>query len=114
MSDVLTVDERTFQDEVDAFAGVAVVDFFADWCAPCRALEPVVERLAREHPDVRVARVDVDGAPRLAARYGVRSLPTVVRLDHGDPVAMAIGAVPYDVLTDTLGIGGADGRPAAA
>lgn len=114
MTQVVKVDEADFDEQIANFDGTAVVDFFADWCAPCRVLAPHIEKLAAEHPEIRVAKVDVDRASRVAARLGVRSIPTVVRFDGGAPTAVAVGALAYDPLTETLGIGASDAGSRAA
>lgn len=71
-----------------------VVDFWAAWCGPCRAMAPVFERLAGElEPDVRFLNVDTDREPKLATRYGVRSIPTLMLFRGGDLVAQSAGAM---------------------
>jgi putative thioredoxin len=80
-----------------------LVDFWAAWCAPCRALAPVLERLAAAYADrADVVKVDSDAEPELAARYGVRSLPTLALFRHGRPVDAVIGAQPEGVLRELL------------
>jgi putative thioredoxin len=80
-----------------------LVDFWAAWCAPCRALAPVLERLATAYADrAEVVKVDADAEPELAARYGVRSLPTLALFRHGRLVDAVIGAQPEGVLRDLL------------
>ena len=71
--------------------GVVLVDFYADWCGPCKMLEPIVEDLARETEAV-VAKVDVDANQTLAGQYGVRGVPTLVLFSGGDPVEQLVGA----------------------
>lgn len=81
-----------------------VVDFWAPWCGPCRIVAPVIERLAAEHPEIRVAKLNVDEAPDIAARFGVRSIPTIGRFEGGELVAQVVGALPYERLAETLGV----------
>lgn len=71
-----------------------LVDFWADWCPPCRMMAPVLDELARERADIRVAKVDTGQAAALAARFGIRSIPTLVLLLHGKELARQSGAVP--------------------
>lgn len=89
----------------DAFVqqyGKVMVDFWAAWCGPCRVLAPVVEEIALAHPEVRVAKVDVDANPAVAARYRVSSIPTLVFLREGKEAGRQTGAVPRGVLESAL------------
>ena len=95
----LTAD--TFAVAADA-DGITVVDFWAAWCGPCRAMAPQFERAAQLRPNYRFAKVDVDAEPALAARYGVRSIPTLLVLRHGEPVAAQAGVVPAQALVDAI------------
>jgi thioredoxin 1 len=70
----------------------ALIDFNATWCGPCRKIAPIIEEIANENPDLFVGSVDVDLQPNLAARFGVRSIPTVVLLKNGEVVKQFIGA----------------------
>ncbi|NHX41758.1 MULTISPECIES: thioredoxin [Haloarcula] len=76
------------QDTVDH--GVVLVDFYADWCGPCKQLEPVVERIAAGTA-ATVAKVDIDANQQLAAKYGVRSVPTLLLFADGEPVERLVG-----------------------
>ena len=87
------VTDATFADEVLEAAGPVVVDFWAPWCKPCEAIEPILEALAGEH-GLTLVRLDIDehlGAP---SRYGVLSLPTVILFEGGVPRATVVGARP--------------------
>ena len=96
---------ETFATALAETPGPLVVDFWAAWCGPCRVIAPLLERLASEHPEVRVAKVNVDEQPELAASHGVHGIPTVIRFDSGEETARAVGALPYDRLLQALGIG---------
>ena len=82
--------------------GVVVIDFWADWCGPCRMLAPVVEQLAADHPDVQVAKLNVDDFPELASKYGVLSIPTLIFFSDGVMVDNSIGVVSQAVLERKL------------
>ena len=90
---LLAVGESDFERLVVEAAQPAVVDFSAAWCGPCRSIAPVIEGLANDYADrVTVATVDIDDNPRLAARYGVRSVPTVMLFAGGDVKRVFVGA----------------------
>jgi len=87
--------EENFDAAIGRETGVMMVDFWAEWCGPCRAIAPVLEELARESEGkVTLAKVNVDESPGLAARYGIRSIPTVLFVKQGKVSDQVIGAVP--------------------
>jgi len=99
---VVETDEKGFAQEV-AGAPLVLVDFFAPWCGPCRLVSPILEELAREHAGrLKVVKVNVDQNPGLAARHGVRGVPTLVLFRRGEPVATWVGASPKPVLEERL------------
>jgi len=69
-----------------------LIDFYADWCGPCRMVSPIVEQIAGEGGDYKVGKIDVDRSPELAARYGVMSIPTLIVLKDGKVAQQAVGA----------------------
>jgi thioredoxin 1 len=89
------LDERNYDEALVAAEGVMMVDFWAEWCGPCRAIGPVLEDLARSsNGTVTLAKVNVDENPGLAARYGIRSIPTILFVKDGKVRDQVVGAVP--------------------
>ncbi len=99
----LHLTEASFDAELGKHPEVLMVDFWAEWCAPCRAIAPTLEELARESAGrVSLAKVNVDEQPGLAARYGIRSIPTILFVKDGKVVDQVIGAVPKAQLKKKL------------
>jgi thioredoxin len=89
----LLTDEASFERRVVEPERPALVDFSAEWCGPCRAIAPTIAGLAEDYADrVTVAKVDIDESPKLAARYGVRSVPTVMLFSGGEVRRVYVGA----------------------
>jgi thioredoxin 1 len=95
--------EQTFDEAVLASQGVVMVDFWAEWCGPCRMIAPVLEELAEASEGrVTLMKVNVDESSALAARYEIRSIPTILILKDGTVVDRVVGAVPKAVLEGVL------------
>jgi thioredoxin 1 len=96
---VTEITDANFQAEIAGANGLAMVDFWAAWCGPCRIIAPFVEQLADEYAGrVTVGKLDVDANQRTAAQFGVRSIPTVLFFKDGKMVDQVVGAVPKPAL----------------
>jgi thioredoxin 1 len=96
------VDETDFAERVLESGVPVLVDFYADWCMPCRMLGPVLDELARETPGAKIVKVNVDESPRLAAKYSVSSIPFLVLFKDGRPVARHLGLANKSALRTLL------------
>lgn len=95
MSNSVAVTDANFEQEIEKHDGVAVVDFWAAWCGPCRMIAPIVDQLATEYQGkVKVAKLDVDANARTASRFNVRSIPMLLFFKNGEVVDQIIGAQP--------------------
>jgi thioredoxin 1 len=92
----LKLTDDTFTSQIEDAKGLAIVDFWAAWCGPCRMVGPIVEQIATEYADqgVIVGKVDVDSNPRTTARFNVRSIPSILFFKDGKLVDTVVGAVP--------------------
>jgi thioredoxin 1 len=98
-----TVTDATFDQDVLGAEGPVVVDFWAEWCGPCRMISPALEEIAGEMAGkVTIAKLNVDENPDITSRYGVRSIPTLIIFNKGEATAMQVGAVPKGRLADWI------------
>jgi thioredoxin 1 len=93
------VTDDTFSGAVEGGAGLVLVDFWAEWCGPCRAIAPTLEQLAETYSGrVTIGKLDVDANPRTPMRFNVRSIPTLLFFKNGKHVDTVVGAVPKSAL----------------
>ena len=102
---VQTFNEMNFESEVLKSDVPVLVDFTATWCGPCKALAPIVDKVADEFQGkVKVGKLDIDEAPGIATKYGIRSVPTVLVFKNGEKTAQNVGLTTRDKLVGLLGV----------
>ena len=105
MSKPIEITDATFEEEVVNADTPVLVDFWADWCAPCKMIAPIVEELAEEYDgQIKFGKVDVDSNPKVATNYGIRGIPTLLIFKAGEPIDQVVGAVPKSVLKKPFAI----------
>ncbi len=99
MTFVIPVNQDNFEKEVLESDQLVLIDFYADWCGPCKDLAPVLEKFAAENQSkVKVVKINVDENPELSAKFNIRSVPTLVTMKNETAIYMAAGALPKDML----------------
>ncbi len=99
---VMVINKENFQNEVLNSDKPVLLDFYADWCGPCRMVGPIVEEIAGERSDIKVGKINVDEQPALAAQFGVQSIPTLIVFKNGQNVGQSLGAKPKGAVLDFL------------
>lgn len=103
MGKALHVTDATFEAEVLKSSTPVLVDFWAEWCGPCRMIGPVVEEMAGEYEGkAKITKVDVDSNPQISMKFGIRSIPTLLIFKNGQIVDQIVGAVPKSILKKQL------------
>jgi thioredoxin 1 len=103
----VTVTDATFANDVLGSDKPVLVDFWAEWCGPCRMVGPVVDEISEDFAGrIKVAKLDVDAEPGLAGRFGVLSIPTIVLFKDGEVIEQSVGAKPKDRLVRELNLEG--------
>ncbi|RGY97373.1 thioredoxin [Clostridium sp. AM58-1XD] len=101
MTEIITTEN--FDGDVLQSGVPVLVDFYADWCGPCKMMAPVVDQIAEEYAGkVKVGKLNVDEQPEIAGRYGVMSIPTIIIFHGGEVVTKLVGVQPKKMLTGTL------------
>ena len=103
MAETLAVTDETFEAEVLKSDKPTIVDFWAEWCAPCRAISPIIEKLSEEYGDrVKIAKINIDDSPITPGKYGVRSIPTVLAFRDGQVIEQIQWARPRAVFDEMI------------
>src|SRR4028119_1955063 len=105
MAEPVAVTTDTFETQVLDSDVPVLVDFWAEWCAPCRQVAPVIEEIARDYDgSVKVAKVDVDAESALAGHFGISSIPTIAFFEPGEQPKAVVGAMPKEMVESAFGL----------
>ena len=99
---MLIVNKKNFKEEVEDSKTLVVIDFYADWCGPCRMLAPIMDELEKDFPDVKFCKVNVDDEPELARTFNIQSIPFVALVKNNTFLDMSLGYVPKDKLSKLI------------
>ena len=99
---IVTITKENFENEVMNSEKAVLLDFWAEWCGPCRMLAPTIDEIAEERADIKVGKVNVDNDPSLAEKFGIFSIPTLVVIKNGEVVSQSAGLRPKQAVLDLL------------
>lgn len=95
---IINLNSANFQEKVLENSGTVLVDFYADWCGPCKMLAPTIHEIASEHSEITVGKVNVDESPELAGAFGISSIPTIMVFKNGEASAVKVGYCTKDAV----------------
>ncbi len=95
---VKTFNEGNFENEVEKSKGIVIVDFYADWCGPCRMMSPIIDEIAEENSNIKVGKVNCDEEINLASKFDVMSIPTILVFKDGELIKTFIGVTPKETI----------------
>lgn len=99
---VINVNKNNFKEEVIESKKTVLLDFWATWCGPCRMVGPIVEEIAKERPDIKVCKINVDEQDELASAFSIMSIPTLMVVKEGKIVNQTVGARPKESILEML------------
>ena len=99
---VIKLTSENFDKEIKQYAGVALIDFYADWCGPCKMVSPVVDEIAETQSTYKICKVNVDDEADLAADFSVMSIPTLVVMKNGEVAKTSVGVIPKQKILDLV------------
>ena len=99
---VLTITEKNFEEEVLKSEKTVVLDFYADWCGPCKMQSPIIDKLAEERADIKVGKINVDENSELAEKYGIMSIPTIIIIKKGEVANQFVGLTSKEKIEENL------------
>tara|TARA_Y100000591_G_C21461569_1_gene511140 strand:- start:204 stop:527 length:324 start_codon:yes stop_codon:yes gene_type:complete len=103
MSNVIELNDSNFENEVVKSDLPVLVDFWAEWCGPCKMIAPSVEKISEEYSDkLKVGKLDVDSNPNISSTFGIRSIPTLLIFKNGTPVDQIVGAVSKETISSKV------------
>ena len=102
---LINITDEEFEDSILKNSGVCLVDFWAEWCGPCKQISPILEEIAsEENNDITIAKINIDENPRVATDYGIRSIPTMLLFSNGVLKDTKVGVLPKQELNDWIKI----------
>ena len=102
MADIIKVDISSFENEVLNHLGIVLVDFWAEWCGPCKMQLPILEKISDEIPSVKICKINIDENTDLAVKFGIRSIPTMMVFKNGEKVEQFVGLKNKKELSEKL------------
>lgn len=100
--EVTKITSENFEIEVLKSEKTVLVDFYADWCGPCKMLSPVVDEVAQENEDIKVVKINVDEAQNVAMKYNIMSIPTLVVIKNGQEISRSVGVIDKSQILDMI------------
>ena len=102
---LINITDEEFEDSILKNSGVCLVDFWAEWCGPCKQISPILEEIAsEENNDITIAKINIDENPKVATDYGIRSIPTMLLFSNGELKDTKVGVLPKQELNDWIKI----------